>query len=326
MRIFKLFIIFLLFPVLYSGAESFRTRVEGRVEVTPARPSGNSVSVGIEGAVLIALGSESRFLRGIEIEITAPQAWLRYQGAIVMAMYSALNPQSPSGVADIDGTRIAYEPLPARLQIIYQIPVRQAHGLRTTTNITVPTGIIQPASFPILFRAIPAIKGLSDELENLAFSITARPIISDEGAVRIVPRYPPQLRNRPFTVLIDDNVVNNISEQLILKEGEHHLVVRSDDYRNESRRFVVERAKVIDLTIELQDPTPIVIFEAPENAQIFLNNRRITQGRDPITVEPGNHEIKFQIGDYTVIRTLTVQRGKTYRVALAVDVSVNEED
>jgi hypothetical protein len=241
-------------------------------------------------------------------------------------MYNNINPQSPSGVTDVDGTRIANEPLPARLQTTYQIPVRQGHGLRTTTNITVPTGVISPSSFPILVRVIPAIKGLSDELETMNFNITARPIISDEGAVRIIPRYPPQLRNRPFTVLIDDNVINNISEQLLLREGEHHLVVRSDDYRNESRRFVVERAKVIDLTIELQDPTPIVIFEAPENAQIFLNNRRITQGRDPITVDPGNHEVKFQIGDYTVIRTLAVQRGKTYRVALAVDVSVNEED
>jgi hypothetical protein len=280
----------------------------------------------MESAVIITLGSESRFLRGIEIEITAPQAWLRYQGSVVMGMYNNINPQSPSGVTDVDGARIANEPLPARLQTTYQIPVRQSHGLRTTTNITVPTGVISQSSFPIILRVIPAIKGLADELENMNFNITARPIISDEGAVRIIPRYPPQLRNRPFTILIDDRVINNISEQLILREGEHHLVVRSDDYRNESRRFVVERAKVIDLTIELQDPTPIIIFEAPQNAQIFLNNRRITQGRDPITVEPGNHEVRFQIGDYTVIRTLTVQRGKTYRVALAVDVTVNEED
>jgi len=154
----------------------------------------------------------------------------------------------------------------------------------------------------------------------------ARPILSDEGAVRIVPRFPPQQRNRPFTVLINDNVISNISEEIVLKEGEHHLVIRSDDYRNESRRFLVERAKVIDLIIELQDPTPSIIFESPPNAVIFLNNTPVPDTREPVMTEPGVHEIRIQIGDYIVVRTLTVQRGKTYRIALDIDLTINEED
>jgi hypothetical protein len=160
----------------------------------------------------------------------------------------------------------------------------------------------------------------------LTFNLTARPILSDEGAVRLIPRFPPQLRDRPFTVLVNDNIITNISEQIILREGEHHLVVLSDDYRNESRRFIVERAKVLDLIIELQDPTPIIIFEGPQNAQVFLNNVLVTHHREPVTVEPGTYEIRFHINDYTITRTLNVQRGKTYRVALAVDLTIQEED
>jgi hypothetical protein len=155
--------------------------------------------------------------------------------------------------------------------------------------------------------------------------MTARPVLSDEGAVRLSARYPAQLRNRPFTVLIDDNVIPNINDQIFLREGEHHLVILSDDYRNESRRFIVERAKIIDLVIELQDPAPIVIFEAPQNAQIFLNNNPVARNAS-IVVEPGTHEVRFQVGDYTITRSLNIQRGKTYRIALNVDLTIQEDD
>jgi hypothetical protein len=319
------FIILLLFPFFFLHAESFRSIVEGVVEISPGSAD-NTLPIGINSSVIINLGVETRFLRGIEIEISAPQDWLPYRGSVVMVMYNRINPQTAEGISDMDGSRIAFEPLPSRLRIIYHIPIRQQHGLRTTTSVTVPTGVILPTSFPIMFRLMQVSKGLPDSFENTTFNFTVRPILSDEGAVRLVPRYPAQLRNRPFTVLIDDNVITNTSDQILLREGEHHLVILSDDYRNESRRFVVERAKIVDLNIELQDPTPIIIFEAPQNAEIFLNNNPIPRSREPITVDPGQHEVKFHVGDYTVTRTLNIQRGKTYRISLAVDLTIQEED
>jgi len=315
--------LFLLLSFSRLYAESFRTIVEGVVEVSPGSID-NTIQIGINSAVIINLGAETRFLRGIEIELSAPHNWLPYRDSVVMAMYNDLNPHTAEGITDMDGSRIAFDPLPSRLRIIYHIPIRPQHGLRTTTSVIVP--FAQPVSFPIMFRLMQVSKGLPDDFENMLFNFTVRPILSDEGAVKLIPRYPAQLRNRPFTVLIDDNVISNISEQILLREGEHHLVILSDDYRNESRRFVVEKAKIVDLTIELQDPTPIIIFEGPQNAQIYLNNNQISRNREHITVEPGQHEVKYHIGDYTVVRTLNIQRGKTYRVSLAVDLAIQEED
>jgi len=314
----------LLFPLINLAPESFRAIVEDSLEVSPESQAGSSVTLGINSSAIINLEGELRFLRGIEFEITAPQLWLSYRGSLVMTVYNSINPQTAAGIVDMDGSRIAFDPLPAKLQIIYQIPIRQSHGLRTTPYVTVPTGVIAPSTFPLLISLSPVVKGLTDEFENMTFNLTARPILSDEGAVRIVTRYPPQLRNRPVTVLINDNVISSPSEPVFLREGEHHLLILSDDYRNENRRFVVERAKVLELVIELQDPTPTLIFEAPQNAQIFLDNVLLARSRDPVKVEPGQHEVRFQIGDYTVIRTLNVQRGKTYRVALEVDLTIDE--
>ena len=318
--------IILLIPAVSLQAQtvSFRTNVEGTLEVSPESAE-NSLSIGINSSALIKLGDNARFLRGIELEITAPQSWLQYRGALVMTMYNNLNTQYITDMSELTGNRIANEVLPTRLRIIYHIPIRAQHGLRNSTSISVPTGVVQQFSFPLMFRLMQLSKGLPDEFENMRFRLAARPILNDEGAVRIIPRFPPQVPNRPFIVLINDNVISNISEEIMLKEGENHLVVLSDDYRNMSSRFIVERARVTDLIINLQDPTPVLVFEAPQNAQVFLNNSLVLN-RDSVSVDPGSHEVRFIVGDYTIIRTLNVQRGKTYRVALLVDLTIQEED
>jgi hypothetical protein len=315
-----------------AGAEPFRTLIAGSLEVSANSPDGAALNLNYNNSALIQLGGGARFLRGIELELSAPQLWLSHRGSLAMEVYAELARSSsregaPSpGVNDLEGQRIAFDPLPNRITIVYQIPVRQSHGLRTTPYAIVPAGITLPSSFPILFRLMPIIKGMSDELEKMEFILTARPILGDEGALRLVPRYPEQLRGRPFTVLIDDVVVENIAEERLLKEGEHHLVVLSEDYRNESRRFMVERAKRLDLIIDLQDPTPLLIFEAPENARISLNNSPVSRDGSPTPVNPGVHEVKFEVGNYTLTKTITVERGKTYRIALTVGIDIEENN
>jgi len=337
MSVFKtILLFFMLFSCITLYPESFRTIVSGNVEVNLDNITGSSIPLGINNSVVINMGSETRFFKGIEIEISAPQSWLSYKGSVVMALYTNLERQTTAGISDIEGRRIAFEPLPPKLQIIYHIPVRQPHGLKSSPYVTIPTMVTPPSAFPVLFRLMPAAKGLSDELERMVFNFTVRPILSDEGAAKLILRYPSQLKDKPITILIDDAQIDNLSEmsllkdiplkEILLKEGEHHLVILSEDYRNESRRFVIERAKILELIVDLQDPTPVIIFEGPENALIFLDNAPVPENRGPIAVTPGLHEAKFSIGDYTIIKTINIQRGKTYRVALTVDLSIQESE
>jgi hypothetical protein len=307
-------------------AEPLRVLMAGNLEVALDNPDRVSVPLGYNSSALILLEGDIRFFKGVELELSAPRNWLSWQGSLAMALYSDLDRVPSPGIAELQGKRIAFELLPNKIQTVYQIPLRQGHGLRTSPYVTVPVGVIPPSSFPLLFRIQPVIKGLSEELEQMVFHLGAKPVLSDEGAVKISPRYPEQLPGRPFTVLIDDVVIENPAEERLIKEGEHHLVILSDDYRNENRRFVVERTRALDLTIALQDPTPLLIFEAPENARIFLDNIPVDGRLEPKPVEPGVHEIRFQVSDYAIIRTLTVLRGKTYRVTLSIDVGVSESE
>jgi hypothetical protein len=323
MRLFPITLLLALQPL---AANPLRIANAGNLLVSLTKPEGDSISLSYVDSAVISLDQEIRFFRGIELEFTVPQAYLAHQGSLALALYGDLDRIPEPGVADLEARQLSIEPIPNKIQVIYQIPIHPGHGLRPSPYVSLPVGQLAPESFPILFRVMPVIKGMSEEIETMRFHLSVKPILSDEGALRITPRYPEQLPRRPFTALIDDEVAEKPQEIRLLKEGEHQLVILSDDYRNESRRFLIERGKILDLTIILQDTIPLVFFEAPENALVFFDNKAVENNRQPMAVEPGLHEVRFQMSDYSVLKPLTIQRGKTYRVALEVDVSISESD
>jgi len=306
--------------------ESVRTMVSGIHRVSLAHQEGSTITLSYTGSTVIQIEGDARFFRGIQIELTASQSFLPYHDSLAAVIYNELNRIPEPGVADLECRQIVMDTLPAKIQTIYQIPLREGHGLRTSPYATVLTGVQSPSSFPLLFRLVPVIKAIPDELERIVFTLNVKPILSEEGALRINFRYPEGLRDRPMTVMIDDEPIRNPGEERFLKEGEHRLVIQSEDYRGQSSRFVIERAKTLDLLVELQDTRPRLIFEYPENAVVFLDNAPLPNSRNSMAVEPGLHEVRIQIGDYTIIRPLTVQRGRTYRIALSVGVEITEND
>jgi hypothetical protein len=298
----------------------------GNLYISRENQGSVSIPLGYVSSTLFELEQDVRFFRGIELELIVPQAYLAYRGSLAVAMYAELDGSPRPGIADLQGRRVFFEPIPNKIQTVYQIPLRASHGLRSSPYVSVFSNILPPSSFPLLFRILPVAKGLNPEVETMLFQLSVKPVLSDEGAVRIIPLYPHRFPKKPFTLSIDDEVIENPEEERLLKEGEHHLAVLSEDYRNESRRFLVERGKVLTIILELQDPTPIIVFEAPEEALIFLDGVLVERDREPLPVEPGVHEVRFQISDYSVIKPITAERGKTYRVALAVDITIQENE
>ncbi|MCA1949178.1 MAG: hypothetical protein LDL24_01285 [Treponema sp.] len=306
-------------------AETFRTTLKGSIEVSPHKPEGKSLTLTYIDSVVVSLTQDAAFLRGIELELKVPQIYLKYRSSVGLSIYKGNKEILKPGVIDFDLERLAFEIIPAKLQAVYQIPLRQGHGLKTSPYVTVPTGIIPPQSFPLVLRLMPLIKGLSEEVETMEFVLTVRPIVADEGALRLNIKTPEAMKDRPFTVLIDGAVIPDYSKERILKTGEHHLSIVSEDFRTESRTFFIERAKTADLTIDLRDTTPLLVFEAPENTKIFFDDTLVTNPRQSQLVEPGLHTVRFQVGDYSVIKQLLIEKGKTYRIALIIDVDIKDE-
>ncbi|MDR0375177.1 MAG: hypothetical protein LBH85_05575 [Treponema sp.] len=307
-----------------ESKESARVLIDGSLTASANNPAGSSISLSYISSAVVSIANDTRFLRGVEITITAPQTYFAYRGSLAVAIYMDMGAVPLAGVTDIEANAVLFEPLPNRIQTVYQLPIRSDHGLRASPYATVSNRIVQPSSFPLLVRIMPIIKGISEEIEKMTFTLTVKPILSAEGALSLAFRYPEQLQGKPFILLIDDTLIENVNTLHFLKEGEHHLTILSDDFRNETRKFFIERTKILELTIDLQDPTPLIFFEAPERTIIYFDNEPVNAAK-PLAAEPGKHEIKIQLNDYLIIRPIIIQKGKTYKISLLVDLNISEE-
>ena len=309
-----------------TGSETFRTIVAEKLAVSVLNPEGAAASLSYTDSAVITIEGDRRFLRGIELDLRVPPQYLKYRGSMAVAFYAPLKPVPAVGVADLNAERIGFEPLPNKLQTVFHLPVQKNHGLKPSPYVSIPTPVVPASSFPILFRLMPVIKGLPEELESLRFQFHAKPILSEDGAVRVVFKYPEKLKDKPFTLLIDEAVVEDPAKDFLVKQGEHVVTVISEHYRNENRRILVERARTLEVPIELQDPTPIILVEAPENAKVIFDGQALADPREPFPVEPGEHEVRFVIGDYSLVKPVEVRRGRTYKIVLSIDAKIEESE
>jgi hypothetical protein len=302
-------------------AETVRAVLAGKLVVETARNEEVTAAVTENQALILDIDGDTRFLRGLEVELTAPQSAFA-RTAFFLTFYRDVK-ESGETADEWEVKPIYTENLAGKISTVYQIPLRMNAGFRRTPYVTLLPETVDEAAFPLLLRITPA-KAPSDE--TALFRLSVRPIFGDEGAVKLTLRYPQLLSDRSVSVLIDDKVVDDITAPQFLKEGEHQLLVISEDYRTESRRFFVDRGKTAEISITLKDTMPLLLFEAPDRALIFINNRRIITTDAPYPIAPGVYDIKIQVSDYTIIKTVQIQKGKTYRVAFTMDMSVSETE
>jgi hypothetical protein len=305
-----------------AAAETVQAVSAGRLVVDTGGGRTLTAVLSENQAVILELDGGTRFLRGLEIEITAPNTVAL--NAFVVSFYR--------DIEEIDedkwrGTLVYSEHLAGKIATVYQIPFRPNAGFRRTPYVSLLPEPIEETAFPVLLRVSPVNVSSSAASEEAApFHLSVKAVPGDEGVVKLTLHYPPLLRDKPVSVLIDDEVVDNVASPRFLREGEHQLLVISEDYRTESRRFLVDRGKTTEISITLQDTVPILLFEAPDRALIFINNKRIIPGGAPYPIVPGTYDIKIQVSDYTIIKTVQIQKGKTYRIAFTMDLSVSETD
>jgi hypothetical protein len=274
------------------------------------------------GSIDIAPGT--RFLQGIEIEFRIPKAVQSFPGSYVFILYKNVSPTPESGVLGYSGTQILMQ-VPQRISTIVQMPIVENSTLKPTPYTVLLKGPVKPDDFPIALFVMPVMKGLPTEVEKAVFSVRVKPLFSDEGALKLDFVYPEGKEGKPVSVFIDNRKISGPIDDIILKTGLHYLKLSADDFRDEVRTFSIDPGKEIDLKIALQDITPILFLEAPENARVLLDNEKLDfPAKNSFQVAAGDHTVVFKVGDYTISRVISIQKAKTYKVSLNIQIDVQE--
>jgi hypothetical protein len=306
-------------------AEELRVLIAGVATVTAENSEGSSFAMGFDESIAILLPKDSRFVQGIEIEIKSPPAALAAPGGFAYELWRRIEPAPDKKRLAYKGERIIMQPLPARAGYAIQVPVRADHSLKPSPYATLIPAIVEQKDFPFLLKLVPISKGVPAAAEAAKFQVRVRPLLSDEGALSLRLRYPEgSAERRPVSVTVDDRKVD-ASAPILLRAGQHRLGVASEAYRDESRGFSIEQGRTLELVVELEDTTPILVVEAPDSAVVSIDGLRIDHVAKPsFAVEPGEHLAACRIGDYSLTRKFTAYRGKTYKLVLEIDLQVQE--
>lgn len=316
---------FALFAAASSAAETFRVRKVFPVTISGDASDEQTIVTGINDSIAFFLPDDMTFLEGIEVKTDIPEAVAQWRDCVACSIYTGITPKPDTSQIDYTGTRAFVSTLPSRLTWIVQIPLKKQTSLKDSAYASLLDYIPFDAKNRFVFmRFQPAMKGVPDETYNSELRITVKPLLSDKGRLRMSIRRPDKT-DRQYTVFIDENEVKPQSGGYLLSSGVHDISIVSEDYRNETRTVRVDQGKTTDLEILLKSIEPTLLVTAPDTAVVYLDNEKCEITGKPFVVTEGEHKVKFLMGDYELIRSITVQKGKSYTAALTVDLKISEE-
>lgn len=305
-------------------AETFRVH---QTIVLPVKVNEESVPIkaGINDAISIEMPPDMSFVQGIELYIKVPQIVASWHDSVAWSIYNEISPSPTEKNIDYTGTRMIVGTFNS-LSLNIQVPLKQKNSIKKNPYAFYVEEIPDVKGNKMFFRLQIAMKGVPEEIDDALFEITAKPILINKGRLLLKTEPPKDQKEEPYTVFIDEKLVDIPNEGLLIDTGVHNLSIVSDFYRNEMRTITVQQAKTYSLNVTFRDITPIIVISAPSNAIIFLDNNEIENKSVPFSVPQGEHKVRFVIGDYEVVKSVTAVNGRSYTVSLDIDATISETE
>ena len=305
-------------------AESFRVSRVHELAVVQTPDSEGTARLGINEALAISLPADQTFIEGLELKFDIPEAVASWMDSVACSVYANISPTPKATQIDYSGTRAYVKTLPGKLSWVLQIPLKKENSIKSNNYTTKVDSVITPSSNIIFVRLQPVMKGVPEETLNAIVPITVKPILMNKGqlAFKLIP---PEKKLEPCTIFIDDKMTPlSADSKVLLDTGVHDISIISESYRNEVRTVRIERAKTTELSVEMKSLEPTLLITAPEGTEVLLDDVKCTTLGKEFVITEGEHKIKFTIGDYEIVRSITAIKGKTYTANFSLDLDISE--
>ena len=307
-----------------SYAESFRVHKLIPVYISDSAQEAQTIRIGVNDAIALFMPQNTEFIEGIEIKMQIPAAVSEWRDSVACSLYEKLKPAPSAKQIDYSGAKTFVTTLPDKLSWIMQIPLHAQSSLKDSQYLS-KIGVIPDISDGHIFiRFQPAMKGMPDQALNATLELAVKPIFINKGKLQVSIEAPDG-RKDGYRMLLDGVQAQLPPDGLLLDVGTHTLSIQSEEYRNETRSLRIEQARTAKLIVALKSLTPTLFVTAPDNAEIFLNDAPFHKSASPVAVPEGDYTLRVLIGGYEIIRTLAIQKGKSYTANLAVDLKITEE-
>ncbi|MBS7293920.1 MAG: hypothetical protein SOW31_03675 [Treponema sp.] len=307
-------------------AENFRIAKLFTVNVSEDSDFTKTEVLSLNDSVAIFLPDSMEYIDGLEVRFEIPEEIALQKSCCEFSIYDSVQPAPKSDQIDYSGNRIFRGVIPGKLSWIVQIPFSQNNNLKSnlyTTKIGQIPDLKENYLFIKLRQLLPV---LPPELEDSRITVTIKPILSNKGKLNIKLICPDD-NLESCAIYIDDYAynMNTINNGILLDSGIHSISVISEYYRTEVRKIRIDQAKQTDISITMKSIEPTLLVIAPGGVKIYIDDEVChTIGKEFIISE-GKHKLRFSVGDYEVIRSFNVIKGKSYKANIAIDFQIQEE-
>ena len=320
--------LFIFSSLLISGelcqAETFRVRKVCPVVLPGDSAEEQSAVLGINDSLAVFMPDDMTYLEGFELKIKIPQIIADWRDSVAFSVYDGIRPKPNVSTIDYSGTRIFVTPIPAKLSWIVQIPLKKQASVKDNGYIARIDAVPDVSGGYTFIRFQPAMKGVPDETYEAKLNVIVKPVLMNKGTLRLDVSAPDG-KNASYELFIDDEPAGLLNGKILLDSGKHNISVQSEEFRSEVRTVFVEQAKTSEVQVVLKSLAPTLMVTAPENSNVFIDEKKVEAFGTEFVVSEGDHIVKCQLGSYEIVRSLFVEKGKSYSVNLAVDLEISEE-
>lgn len=305
-------------------SEGLRTNVVAIVSLSSEESEGQTVNLRYNDAVAVIYPADPTFIQGVEFELRIPKGFQGSESSVSWSVFSRVYPAPSLERLDYSAELISTQSLPARVSLNLILPTIDRHGIKSGPFASLVPMVVGADRFPLIFKLSPIGKGFSPSMESTEFKLVVRPVLRDEGGLRVSVSFSDGSDRAAASVYVDDKRAEAPDGVILAKKGTHVIRVSAEGYREEILTIAVVAGKVNTLSISMTPNAPLLVFQAPAGAYVAIDGQAVSQGElTGLTVEPGEHTLLVKIGDYSMTRKFMALRGKVYTVVLSVELEIS---
>jgi len=322
-RVPSLLCLMLILSTASVFSQGLRTDFASVATLSSENPEGVTVVLRYNEAVAVSFPADPTFIQGVEFELRIPKTFQGAESSIAWSIFTKLQPQPSPGRFDYVADLVATQPLPARVSLNLIVPIIDRHGIKNNPFASLVPSVAGIDRFPLVFKLTPIGKGILPSMETAEFRLTIRPVLRDEGGLRVSVSVPDGADRPLLSIFVDDKRAEDAQAMILAKKGPRVVRVSAEGYREEIITVAVEAGRVIPLNVTLTPNAPMLVFQAPAGTYVSLDGQVVPMSElDGFAVEPGEHTLFFRIGDYAMTRKFMALRGKIYHVVLSVELNI----
>ncbi len=266
----------------------------------------------------------NELIKGLEIKLEVPDKILSYRNSFLLTIYSGIEPPPETSRKEYRATIEHKQSFPEGKRLFIALPLagdRKWSPKGPGMHVLSPPVSVE--TFPILIGIKPVMKGLPGEVSRTSYPVTVSPVLIDKGKL-VLSAAPASMQN-DAELQVDGQQLPADKREFLLSPGVHELKITSPATQPFSRTVVVEKGKKTVQELELEPASSKLSFEAPKDARIYLDGDEITDHRQAVETEPGEHLVLVRLGDYTMSKKITVRKGENYQVSLFFDILIEKD-